>query len=437
MLDIKFIRENKKIVQDSCQKRGVSCDLDKLLRVDQKKRLAQTKFEAIAAKKNKAGKEIARVSASEKKKIISEMKKIDKEGDRLKGQLAELEDELTGLLWAVPNLLAADVPTGKDENSNKVIAKVGQPPKFNFKIKDHLELGEILGILDTKKASQIAGTRFHYLMGPLAILEFALIRYAFDVLSDKKILTKLAKKHGVSDKPFIPVIPPMMIKPEVFSKMARLSEDDRNERYHLTQDDLYLVGSAEHTLGPLHMDEIIEEKDLPIRYVGFSASFRREAGSYGKDTRGILRVHQFDKVEIESFTTGEKAISEQNFIIALQEYLVSSLDLPYQKVIICSGDMGNPDYRQIDLECWIPSQDKYRETHTSDLMGDYQARRLNARIKRKTGIEYAQMNDATVFAMSRMPIAILENFQQKDGSVKIPKVLHKYTGFKSMEPKLS
>ena len=229
------------------------------------------------------------------------------------------------------------------------------------------------------------------------------------------------------------MVPPVMIRPEIFKKMARLSEADKEERYYFPKDDVYLVGSAEHTLGPLHMDEVFNEEDLPIRYLGFSTSFRREAGTYGKDLRGILRVHQFDKLEVESFTTSENSLTEQNFIIALQEYLVRSLKIPYQLVILCTGDMGAPDARQIDLECWMPGQEKYRETHTSDLMTDFQARRLNTKVRRKGGkTEFVHMNDATAFAIGRILIAIFENYQQKNGSIKVPKVLQKYCGFKEI-----
>jgi len=431
MLDIKFIKENPNIVKDSCKKRGVKCDIDKLLKLDKEKREIQTKLEQISAQKNKASKEIARTE--NKKEIISKMRKIDKKGDKLKKEFRKIEENLKELLLKVPNILMPDVPEGKNELENKVLKKAGRPTKFNFKPKDHVELGEKLGIIDIKNAAKISGTRFAYLKGKLALLEFAIVRYVFDVLTNPKIIKKIAEPKKVSAKTFIPVVPPVIIKPDVYIKMARLSEEDKDEKYYLPKDDVYLVGSAEHTLGPLHMDEIIPEKNLPIRYVGFSTSFRREAGSYGKDTRGILRVHQFDKLEMESFTTKDDSLKEQNFIIALQEYLVKSLKIPYQLVILCTGDMGNPDARQIDLECWIPSQNKYRETHTSDLMLDYQSRRLNTRVKRRDGIEFVHMNDATAFAIGRIIIAIIENYQQKDGSIKIPEVLQKYTGFKEIK----
>ena len=226
-------------------------------------------------------------------------------------------------------------------------------------------------------------------------------------------------------QPFIPVIPPVMVKSEIMKKMDRF--DPIEDRYYLKEDDLLLVGSAEHSLGPILMDKTVKEEELPIRYVGYSTAFRREAGSYGKDTKGILRVHQFDKLEMESFTTSENGQSEQDLIVALQEYIVGQLGIPYQVVSICSGDMGKPDYKQIDIECWVPSQNKYRETHTSDYMTDFQARRLNAKVIRKDGnTELMYMNDATATAIGRMLIAILENYQQADGSVVVPEILRKY-----------
>jgi len=412
MLDIKFIRENPKKVEESCKKRGIKFDLKKLLAIDEKRRKIQTDLERVSAEKNKASREIPK--AKDKKKIIAGMKKIDKKGDKLKDSLKKIEKDFYDLMYQVPNILADDVPTGKDESENKVIRKWGKIPKFDFKVKDHIELGEALDIIDVKKAAEVSGARFAYLKKEAALLEFALVKYTFDFLVKKE---------------FIPVVPPIMIKPDVYTKMARLSEEDKDEKYYLPKDDLYLIGSAEHTLGPLHMNEILNEKDLPLRYVGFSTSLRREAGSYGKDTRGILRVHQFDKIEIESFTVKEEALKEQEFIVSLQEQLIQSLNIPYQVVMICTGDMGKPDARQIDMECWIPGQNKYRETHTSDYMADYQARRLNTRVKRKN-MEFVHMNDATAFAIGRIIIAILENYQQKDGSIKIPEVLQKYTGFK-------
>jgi len=434
MLDIKTIRENPEKVKDACKKKSVKVDIDKLLTLDEQRREKIQEIEKIRAEKNKATREIGK--SGKKDKIIKEMQKIDKKADKIEKELKEIEKNFQELMYKVPNLLMDDVPVGKDETENKVIRKWGEPTKFDFKPKDHVELGEKLGIIDIKTASKVTGARFSYLKGEAAQIEFALVQYVLSVLTSEEKIKEIAEtvKKGYSSKPFIPVVPPVMIRPDVYERMARLSEEDKDERYYLKKDDLYLIGSAEHTLGPLHIDQILEEKELPKRYIGFSTSFRREAGSYGKDTRGILRVHQFDKLEMESFTTKENSLLEQDFFVAIQEYLVRSLEIPYQVVMICTGDIGGPDARQIDIECWIPGQDKYRETHTSDLMTDYQARRLKTRVKRPNNeIEFVHMNDATAFAIGRILIAIIENYQQKDGSVKIPKVLQPYLGFKEIK----
>jgi seryl-tRNA synthetase len=369
-------------------------------------------------------------------KKLSEARNIEA-GKKNKEEIKTLEEKLSDvekerdIVWSgIPNLPSDDTPVGKSEEDNKVLRKSGEPKKFDFKPKDHLELGEALGLIDVASAGKISGARFAYLKGDAVLLEFALVQYAFEVLGSEKILGSIAKNAGlnISPKPFVPVIPPTMVRPDVFQRMGRL--EPKEERYYIPSDDIYLIGSAEHTLGPLHMDESISEEKLPIRYAGFSTSYRREAGSYGKDMRGILRLHQFDKLEIESFTAPEDSVAEQDFFVAIQEYLMQSLGLPYQVVSICTGDMGGPDARQIDIETWMPGQGKYRETHTADLMTDYQARRLNTKVRRKDGkSEFAHMNDATVFSQ-RPIIAIIENYQTEDGKIEIPKVLQKYVGKK-------
>jgi len=422
MLDIKFIRDNPDKVKEGIAKKQVKIDIDRLLALDEARRGSLQKIESLRAEQNKLGKE-----------DIVKAQGIKAEIKSLEPALANTEKELNSLMRQLPNLPLDDVPVGKDERDNVVLREVGSKPKFDFQPKDYMEIAERLGLIDTETAAKVSGTRFGYLKREAVLLEFALINHAFNVLTSESSIKKIADsiKKGYPAKTFIPVMPPVMIKPEVFVKMARLSERDKDERYYLPQDDLYLVGSSEHTLGPMHMDEIIEEKNFPLRYVGFSTCFRREAGAYGKDTRGILRVHQFDKVEMESFVAPENSVLEQNFFVAIQEYLMRSLAIPYQVVMICAGDMGAPDARQVDIEAWMPSQDKYRETHTADLMTDYQSRRLNTRMKRKDNkIEFVHMNDATVLAIGRTLIAIIENYQQKDGSVAVPKVLQKYTGFK-------
>ena len=417
MLDIKFIRENPDKVKDSCQKRGIKCDIDKILELDEKRRETLQEIEELKAEQNKLGKEDQEQAKELKWKIKD-----------LEPTLDKIEEKFNELLLQVPNLVADDVPEGKDENDNKVLRKHGEPTQFDFKPKDHMELGLKHNLIETEKSAKISGARFNYLFNEAVLIQFALIQFVFETLTDKKVIKDLAKKtNNPSDKPFTPVIPPVIAKAEIMKKMDRY--DPIDDRYYFEKDDVLFIGSAEHTLGPLHMDEIIGEKDLPIRYLGYSTAFRREAGTYGKDTAGIFRRHQFDKAEMETLIQPEHGQVEQNFIIAIQEYLVQQLNIPYQVVILCTGDMGGPDFRQIDIECWLPGQDKYRETHTPDYMTDYQARRLKTRFKRKDGqIEFVYMNDATAMAIGRILIAILENYQKKDGSIEIPKVLQKYMG---------
>ena len=422
MLDIKFIRENPDIVKDGIAKKNSNPKLvDDLLVLDKSWRELTKNLDILRTRQNEFSKNRDIQSAQKNKEEI----KI------LEGKLAEVEKERQMVWWQIPNLPSQDTPVGKDESGNKVLRKWGEPQKFDFEARDHLEIGELLDIIDTERASKVSGTRFGYLKGGAALLEFALVQHAFVVLQDESILKTIADKvkNGYALKHFVPVVPPVMIRPDVYRKTARLDAGQEQERYYIASDDIYLIGSAEHTLVALHMDEIIAEDSLPLRYVGFSTSFRREAGSYGKDTKGILRVHQFDKVEMESFTTPEDSEKEQEFIVYLQEHLMQSLGLPYQIVAVCTGDMGGPDTRQIDIETWLPGQGRYRETHSSDLIGAYQPRRLNTRVKRKDGaVEFLHVNDATVFAIGRMIIAILENYQQENGSVKVPEVLQKYMG---------
>lgn len=422
MLDINFVRENPEKMKQILIDRGFNVDVELLLKLDKERKELITEVDSLRQVRNQAANER---NIAKGKEVKEKLESLEKE---LKGKEGEYQD----LILKLPNIPLADVPIGKDESENKVLRKVGEVPKFDFKALDHVELGEKLGIIDIESAGKITGSRFAYLKAEAAMLQLALINFTFKVLQDEILLSEIAKDANieVDIKKFIPVIPPVMIKPEVYTRMGRLDSTVVDERYYLAKDDLYLIGSAEHTLGPLHMDQTLDEKEFPIRYVGYSTSFRREAGAYGKDVRGILRVHQFDKIEMETFTLPEKSEKEQNFIIAIQEYLVKSLGISYQVVAICTGDMTTPDARQIDIECWVPSQERYRETHTSDLMTDYQSRRLNTKVKRKDGkLEFVHMNDATAFAIGRILIAILENYQQTDGSIKIPEVLIPYTGF--------
>ncbi|QQR50077.1 serine--tRNA ligase [Candidatus Nomurabacteria bacterium] len=421
MLDIKFIKENKDIVTAAIKNKNIKApiDLDRLFVLYDERQAKRTQLDELNQKRNLAAGE----------RNIEEGKRLKEESTEIETAFEAINKEFMAMMLLIPNIPSPDTPVGPDESGNVVIRKWGEPKVFDFTPKEHFELGKALDVIDNETAGEVAGARFTYLKGDLALMQFALIQYAFSVLTNKTILEQIARTANIdiAITAFMPIIPPVFIKPAVFNRMARL--EPRDERYYIPSDDLFLIGSAEHTIGPIHMDQIIEEKDLPKRYVGYSTAFRREAGTYGKDTKGILRMHQFDKIEMETFCLPERSMVEQDFIVAIQEYLMQQLQLPYQVILICTGDMGAPDYRQLDIETWLPGQNKYRETQTADLMGSYQARRLNTRVRRIDGkVEPVHMNDATAFAIGRTLIAIMENYQQADGSIKVPDVLKLYLG---------
>ncbi len=431
MIDIQLIREQTEAVKRNTANKNKNPELvDDAKRLDQQKRQMQLQVEAFQSNLNTVSKEIAGEFGQKKLDLLRQGGEISAEIDKHKPELEALEKEFAEVMAQIPNMSSEDTPVGKDESENKVLKTVGEKPKFDFTPKEHWQLGEELGLIDIETASKVSGSRFAYLKGKLALLEFALIQYVMQTLTDQRVIAKIVKEAGlnVSDKSFEAIVPPVFIRPEVMQRMARL--EPKEERYHIESDDLYLIGSAEHTLGPIHMDEVLKEEDLPVRYLGFSTSFRREAGSYGKDTKGILRLHQFDKVEMESFSSAKTGMEEHLFFIAVQEYLMQALGIAYQTVISCTGDLGDPNARKVDIEAWMPGQDKYRETHSADYMTDYQARRLRTRSKASNGTtELVHMNDATAFAIGRTLIAIMENYQQKDGSITVPAVLMPYTQF--------
>ncbi len=287
------------------------------------------------------------------------------------------------------------------------------------------------GWIDKERAANVAGSRFAYLMGDLVMLQFALIQFVMNTLTSEETLKKIIADLGlkVSSKPFTPVLPPYMIRTSLFDAMDRL--EPREDRYKIEGQDLWLQGSAEHVLGSMHANEIFAEKDMPVRYIGYATSFRGEAGTYGKDMEGIIRVHQFDKLEMESFSCAETSHEEHLLFSGIQEYLMQQLQIPYRKLQKCTFDIGKPNAKGSDIEAWLPGQGKYRETHTADYMTDYQARRLQTRVRRESGdLELIHTNDATAFACGRALVAILENYQNEDGSVRVPEVLIPFLGKK-------
>lgn len=402
MLDVNYIRENtEKVKAGTAAKQLDPKIVDEVLKLDEKRRKLIVEAEEIRAKRNKAaeGKDI-----EEGKKIKEELKKIEPE-------LARAEDEYKKALNEIPNPPADDVKEGKDERENEVVGKWGEPKKFDFKAKDHLEIGEELGIIDIERASKVSGSRFGYLKGEAVLLEFALVQFAMETLV----------KEG-----FIPVVPPVFIKKEMMGGMGYLEHGGEEDMYVFDKDNLVLIGTSEQAIGPMHANEVL--KDLPLRYVGFSSCFRRESGSYGKDTKGILRVHQFDKVEMFSFAKPEESDKEHEYLLSLEEKLFKALEIPYQVVKMCSGDLGAPAARKYDLEAWMPGQGTYREVTSTSTTTDFQARRLNIKYQAGGKTEHVHTLNGTAFAIGRTIIAILENYQQKDGSVSVPEVLRKWVG---------
>ncbi|QQG43554.1 MAG: serine--tRNA ligase [Candidatus Daviesbacteria bacterium] len=421
MLDINFVRNNPEKVKKGVESKGVDPTLvDQLL-----------KYYSIWTEKLKIYDELRH-----KRNEIAKRKELSEEGRVLKDKIKKAEEENFKAWEAyrktelqIPNIPLEDVPQG-DETKNKVLRQIGITPEIATP-KDHVELGELLDIIDISRATKISGTRFSYLKNEGVILELALVQYAMEALV----------KEG-----FTPVIPPVLIKKDITEGLGYW-HGGGNENYYFVRDfelegdekgqplDLYLIGTGEHSIVPMHMDETLEKDELPKRYAAFSTCFRREAGSYGKDTRGILRVHQFDKVEMVQFVKPEDDQNARRKMLTITEGLVKTLGLPYQVVQLASSDLGFPSAETIDIETWIPSQGRYRETHSISTTTDFQSRRLNIKYQDGAEKKFVHILNGTAFAIGRMIIAILENFQQEDGSVKIPEVLQKYTGFAEIRPK--
>ncbi|QQG40984.1 MAG: serine--tRNA ligase [Candidatus Levyibacteriota bacterium] len=405
MLDIKFIRENPSLVQKSAKDKKVDISIDHVLKIDRKYRELFLSVQKLREERNKIAKEQNR----ERGKEIKD--RLEKEEHALNS----VQEKLQEWLLKIPNLPKSDVKVGKDESENKVIKTYEEPTKFNFTPKDHLELGEALDIIDVERAAKVSGARFAYLKGDAVLLEFALVQLAMETLL----------KEG-----FIPVIPPVLIHQEITEGLGYWQAGG-NEDYYLVGEptegkNFYLAGTAEHAIVPMHKDEVFQKKDLPKRYVGFSSAFRREAGSYGKDTKGILRVHQFDKVEMVSFVPKEEDDKEHDYLLSLEEKLFQMLEIPYQVIKMCTGDLGFPAARKYDIEAWMPGQNKYREVTSVSTVTDFQSRRLSIKYQDGNEKKFAHILNGTAFAIGRTIIAILENYQQEDGSIKIPTVLQKY-----------
>lgn len=424
MLDIQFVRDNPSLVKEKSKQKGYDVDIDRLLDLDKKRREILAHVEELRRQRNDLAEGTKGQRPSEEQ--VSKGRQIKEDVAALEDQLALAEQEFLVLLKQVPNMPTEDTPVGASEEENKVVKTVGEPPHFDFQPKSHWEIGQAKGWIDKERAAKVAGARFVYLKGDLVLLEFALWQFALQKLSDQQVLTQIIASSGlnVSSKPFTAVLPPAVAKTDVYDATGRLNKEEQT--YKLEGDDLWLNASAEHTMAPMHLGEIIEEADLPLRYMGYTTAFRREAGTYGKDMEGILRLHQFNKLEMESFSVAEASLEEHFFMVAIQEWLMQQLNIPYQVLLKCTADIGGPNARGVDIEAWLPAQNRYRETHTADLITDYQTRRMQTRVRRLDGsIQLVHTNDATVFS-ERPLVAIIENYQTKEGDVVIPEVLRPY-----------
>jgi len=412
MLDIQYIRENSDKVKKGVSDKQFDPKLvDRVLDVDGKRRKLIVEVEELRAKRNKVSEE----------KNIEEGKKIKEELKAKEPQLTKIEEEYNEIINQIPNLPLDATPIGKSEKDNVEVRKWGEPKKFDFTPKDHLELGKSLGILDFEAGAKVAGSQFYFWYREGAALELALVQYAMELLS----------KEG-----FIPVITPDLAKSRYYLGTGYMPKGNEAQTYEIKDEDLGLIATAEVTLAGKHADEIINAGELPLKYVGYSHCFRQEAGAYGKYSKGLYRVHQFTKVEMFIYCRPEESEKYHEFILEMEEKIYQSLGIAYRVVEMCTGDLGAMAARKFDLEAWMPTRGEYGEVTSTSNCTDYQARNLNIKFKDKSGEnKHVHMLNGTAIATSRTPLAILENYQEKDGSVVIPEVLRKWVGKDKITPK--
>jgi len=416
MLDPKLIKEKPEIIRNMLKSRAVEFDLDGLIESDQKRREFIIKTDELRKKKNQIA-----ITISEKKKvgedassIFIEMKNISNELTKLESQQEDIEKKYLKLASTIPNLIHESVPIGIDDSVNKEIKKWGNIPKFDFKIKDHIDISEDLNLVDLERAAKVAGARFYYLKNDLVRLNQALINFGLDFLAEK----------GYSL-----VQPPYMINRESMEG-AVIAEDFEEVIYKVQEEDLYLIGTSEHAMAAMHSKEIIEGKDIPMKYAGISPCFRKEAGAHGRDQKGIFRVHQFDKIEQFIFSRPEDSWKEHEKMLAVAEEFYQKLEIPYRVMLLSTGDMGKISAKTYDIEAWMAGQNAYREIVSCSNCLEYQARRLKIRFRDKTNedTQYVHTLNSTLIATTRVLVAIMENFQTKDGHIRIPQVLQRYMG---------
>jgi seryl-tRNA synthetase len=420
MIDIKFLRENPDVVRASQKGRGENVDLvDQIIAADERKRAALTEFETLRQEQNSLSKSVGAAKGDEKAALLANAKELADKVKAADSKRAELEEEAKNLLLQLSNLLDPEAPLGGEEDF-VTIEHIGTPRDFakdGFEPRDHVELGKLLGAIDTERGAKVAGSRSYYLTGVGALLEFALVNYAI----------QSAVKNG-----FSPVIPPVLVNPAAMEGTGFLGQAAENV-YRIEKDDVYLVGTSEVPLAAMHMDEILPAEKLPLRYAGYSSCFRREAGTYGKDTRGIIRVHQFDKVEMFSFCKPEDAKEEHKRLLQWEKDFLTAMEIPFRVIDVASGDLGSSAVRKFDIEAWIPTQGAYREVTSTSNCTEFQARRLNIRFKDAEGTKAIATLNGTLVAIPRMIVAILENHQNADGTVNVPTALQPFLGMKKFE----
>jgi seryl-tRNA synthetase len=420
MIDIKFLRENPDVVRASQKGRGENVELvDQILAIDEKKRAAVTEFEALRQEQNVLSKSVGAAKGDEKTALLENAKALADKVKAADAKRAEVEEQAKQLILQLSNLLDTEAPTGGEEDF-VTIEHVGTPRDFGkdgFEPKDHVELGKLLGAIDTERGAKVAGSRSYYLTGVGALLEFALVNYAI----------QSALKNG-----FTPVIPPVLVNPAAMEGTGFLGQAAENV-YRIEKDDVYLVGTSEVPLAAMHMDETLPAEKLPLRYAGYSSCFRREAGTYGKDTRGIIRVHQFDKVEMFTFCKPEDAKAEHARLLQWEKDFLIAMEIPFRVIDVASGDLGSSATRKFDIEAWIPTQGAYREVTSTSNCTEFQARRLNIRYKDAEGTKALATLNGTLVAIPRMIVAILENHQNADGTVNVPAALQPLLGMKKFE----
>jgi seryl-tRNA synthetase len=418
MIDLRLLRENHDAVEKAYARRGGVEGLDRVVELDGRYRELLAEVERLRAEHNRASKAIGKAAPEDRPTAIAAAREI---ADRLKTLEPELEaasGELEKAAAFLPNLPHESVPTGLSEDDNVVEREVGERRTFDFQPLDHVALGERLGIFDSERAVKTSGSRFVYLTGPGVILELALVRFAIDYLIERG---------------FKPVVTPELVREHAMYGTGFLPTDE-HEFYRDQRDELYLVGTSEVALAAMHSDEILDAASLPSRYAGFSSCFRREAGSYGKDTKGLVRVHQFDKVEQFSFTNPEDSWDEFATIRTNQEKILQALEIPYRVVVMCGGDLGSSAAKKVDNEAWLPGSDRFMEVTSATNATDYQARRLQIRLRGQDGTELVHTLNGTACAVGRTIVALLENHQRSDGSVAIPEALRPYAGFHEIRP---